>query len=215
MLREDIAEFIAGIKFNQQGLIPAIVQDYKSKEVLMLAYMNKKSLEITIKEQRTCFWSRSREQLWRKGETSGNIQRVKKIKYDCDQDTLLILAEQKGVACHTGAKSCFYRELDLTENSNVKTSKDNQILTELYAVIQDRKRNLREGSYTSSLFKKGENSFLKKIGEEGAEVVMAAKESDAEQLTYEAADLIYHLFVTLVYYGVELEDLFEELRSRR
>ncbi|WP_027340848.1 bifunctional phosphoribosyl-AMP cyclohydrolase/phosphoribosyl-ATP diphosphatase HisIE [Halonatronum saccharophilum] len=214
---------LSNLKFDKNGLIPAIIQDAQTKEVLMMAYMNEDSLKHTIRTGRTCFWSRSRQELWCKGETSGHIQEVEEINYDCDGDTLLIKVNQTGGACHTGHRSCFYRGIKKKEEAQkvfnpdevYKKALDGEILDELYTVIKDRKLNPKEGSYTSSLYEKGENSFLKKIGEEATEVVMAAKENDKGEIIYESADLLYHLLVALVYYGVELNDIYKELDDRR
>lgn len=170
------------------------------------------------------FWSRSREELWWKGETSGHIQEVEEIKYDCDGDTLLLTVEQTGGACHTGHKSCFYREIKrenreeeekVFDPAEVYDQLDTEILDELYRVLKDRKENPQPDSYTSSLYKKGENAFLKKVGEEATEVVMAAKDNDQSELIYESADLVYHLLVALVYYDVSIEEVLEELKNRR
>ncbi|GAB6098123.1 bifunctional phosphoribosyl-AMP cyclohydrolase/phosphoribosyl-ATP diphosphatase HisIE [Halanaerocella petrolearia] len=215
---------INNLQFDEDGLIPAIVQDVETKEVLMMAYMNRESLLNTIKSGRTCFWSRSRQELWWKGETSGNIQEVEEIKYDCDGDTLLLKVEQTGGACHTGHKSCFYRGIErehlddeekVFDPDEVYDNLDAEILDELYQVLKDRKENPQPDSYTSSLYEKGENAFLKKIGEEATEVVMAAKDTDQGELIYESADLIYHLLVSLVYYDISIEEVLEELESRR
>ncbi|WP_018248754.1 bifunctional phosphoribosyl-AMP cyclohydrolase/phosphoribosyl-ATP diphosphatase HisIE [Orenia marismortui] len=214
---------ISNLKFDEKGLIPAIIQDAETKEVLMMAYMNEESLRNTIRTGRTCFWSRSRQELWWKGESSGNIQEVEEIDYDCDGDTLLLKVKQTGGACHTGHKSCFYRGIKREKEAEkvfdpeevYKKALDCDILDELYDVIKDRRNNPKEGSYTSSLYNKGENAFLKKIGEEATEVVMAAKENDSGEIIYEVADLFYHLLVMMVYYDVSLKDIFKELESRR
>lgn len=214
---------LSNLEFNDDGLIPAIIQDVETKQVLMMAYMNEESLKNTIRTGRTCFWSRSRQKLWWKGESSGHIQKVEEISYDCDGDTLLLKVEQTGGACHTGHKSCFYRGIKRKEEPEkvfdpekvYKKALDTEILEELYEVIKDRKEFPKENSYTSSLYKKGENSFLKKIGEEATEVVMAAKDGDNGEIIYETADLLYHLIVTLVYYDVSLRDIYLELEERR
>jgi phosphoribosyl-ATP pyrophosphohydrolase/phosphoribosyl-AMP cyclohydrolase len=213
----------AELEFDDRGLIPAIVQDVETDEVLMMAYMNQESLEITLKEGRTCFWSRSRQELWRKGETSGHIQQVEEIRYDCDGDTLLVKVQQTGGACHTGHKSCFYRKLEgetaaekVFAPEEVYNKKDNSsILAELQEVIKDRKQNPQPDSYTSSLYEKGENEFLKKLGEETTEIVMAAVKGDRAEITYEIADFLYHLLVVMVYYNISLEEVFSELKERR
>ena len=211
---------LGNLNFDEDGLIPAIIQDAETDEVLMMAYMNEKSLKNTIRTGRTCFWSRSRQELWWKGETSGNIQEVEEIKYDCDGDTLLIKVEQTGGACHTGHKSCFYRGIKRSpEAEKVFDPEDaynrTHVIKELYDVINDRKDNPTESSYTASLYQKGENAFLKKLGEEATEIVMAAKDEDEAEIIYESADFIYHLLVVLVYHDIDLEDIVEELRSRR
>ncbi|MEQ8175035.1 MAG: bifunctional phosphoribosyl-AMP cyclohydrolase/phosphoribosyl-ATP diphosphatase HisIE [Syntrophomonadaceae bacterium] len=212
------------VKFDQQGLVPAIIQDVDSGRVLMMAYMNQESLLKTLESGRTCFYSRSRQELWVKGETSGHVQNVKEIFYDCDQDCLLIQIEQVGVACHTGHYSCFYRsiegeekELPLYDLEKIYADglKGPGILYELYEVIKGRKKTMPTGSYTAYLFEKGIDKILKKVGEENAEVIIAAKNSDKSELVYEVSDLIYHLLVLLVEQDVELSDIFAELRSRR
>jgi len=212
------------INFDDKGLVPAIIQDHKSGQVLMMAYMNAKSLQKTIETGRTWFFSRSRQRLWMKGESSGHIQKVKNIFYDCDEDTLLIQVEQTGAACHTGHYSCFYRCMDGKETEEQVFDLDKiydsgkegpGILYELYDVIANRKKNMPEGSYTTYLFDKGLDKILKKVGEENAEVIIAAKNKDKGELIYEASDLLYHLMVLLVEQGVELSDLFAELKSRR
>ncbi|MBP1761576.1 MAG: phosphoribosyl-AMP cyclohydrolase / phosphoribosyl-ATP pyrophosphatase [Firmicutes bacterium] len=211
------------IKFDAHGLIPAIIQDEHSGQVLMMAYMNEESLDKTIASGQTWFYSRSRQELWMKGESSGHVQKVKQILYDCDGDTLLIKVEQTGAACHTGHYSCFYRDSSGQEVENqvfdpeeVYNAAGNRgILFELYNVIRERKEKLPEGSYTTYLFTKGIDKILKKVGEENAEVIIAAKNNSKSELVYEASDLIYHLLVLLVEQGIELDDIFSELASRR
>lgn len=212
------------VKYDQQGLIPAIIQDAASGRVVMMAYMNKESLKRTVESGLTWFYSRSRGQLWQKGETSGHVQKVKDIFYDCDEDCLLIQVEQVGVACHTGHYSCFYRKPDGQEIEPPlydleKTYQEGAsgpgILYELFEVIKGRKTELPSGSYTTYLFEKGLDKILKKVGEENAEVIIAAKNDDKAELIYEASDLIYHLLVLLVEKGVDLSEIFAELRSRR
>ncbi|QUH27209.1 bifunctional phosphoribosyl-AMP cyclohydrolase/phosphoribosyl-ATP diphosphatase HisIE [Serpentinicella alkaliphila] len=200
------------IKYDDKGLIPAIIQDINSKEVLMMAYMNAESLEKTLETGTTWFWSRSRGALWNKGETSGHFQYVKAINYDCDGDTLLIKVEQIGVACHTGARNCFFNEL--VEQTNRENEVDITILEKIYNVIKDRKLNPKEGSYTNYLFDKGIDKILKKVGEENAEVIIAAKNINKEELIYETSDLIYHLFVLLNEKEVSLEEIYKELNKR-
>ena len=206
------------LKFNEEGLIPTIVQDINTHDVLMLAYMNEESLKKTIETGFAHYWSRSRKKLWKKGETSGNTQKVEEIYYDCDKDSLLLKVEQKGDACHTGNRTCFFKTLDL--DNNIKTdfqisSKDASILYELYGVIEDRRENPIEGSYTNYLFSEGIDKILKKVGEEATEVVIASKNDSKEEVIYEVSDLIYHLTVLLVNQDITLDDIFEELKTRR
>ncbi len=212
------------IKFDDRGLVPAIIQDHKSGQVLMLAYMNSESLAKTIETGKTWFFSRSRKALWMKGESSGHIQEVKKIFYDCDADTLLIQVEQTGAACHTGHYSCFFRDMEGNETEKqvfdagkiYDSAKEGPgILYELYDIIKDRRKNKPEGSYTAYLFNKGLDKILKKVGEESAEVIIAAKNEEKSEIVYEISDLIYHLLVLLVEREVELCDVFAELKSRR
>jgi len=201
---------ISDLSFDERGLIPVIVQDWYTGEVLMQAYMNEESLRRTIETGRTWFWSRSRRQLWHKGETSGHFQFVKSIRYDCDIDTLLILAEQRGYACHTGEHTCFHRSLD---GSPLKPAVY-ETLDRLYKLIEERKRLLPPGSYTTGLFEKGADTILKKVGEESSELIVAAKGGDRDEIIYEAADLFYHVGVLLVEKGVSLTEVLEELRRR-
>jgi phosphoribosyl-ATP pyrophosphohydrolase/phosphoribosyl-AMP cyclohydrolase len=211
------------IKFDEGGLVPAIIQDYQSGQVLMMAYMNAESIDKTLSTGKTWFYSRSRQALWMKGETSGHVQNVKELLYDCDEDTLLIKVEQIGAACHTGHYSCFYRNSDGDEVAPVVFDPDkvynsqagSGILYELYDVILDRKKNMPEGSYTTYLFDKGLDKILKKVGEENAEVIIASKNRVKSEVVYETSDLLYHLMVLLVEQGVSLEDVFTELKSRR
>lgn len=199
------------LKYNEAGLIPTVVQEYHTKEVLMVAYMSLESLQKTLETGETWFFSRSRQALWHKGETSGNIQMVKAIDYDCDQDTLLVWVVQRGNACHTGARSCFFNRLyDAGE-----ASLNRDILFELYGVIAQRKDRPREGSYTSYLFEKGIDKILKKVGEETAEVIIGAKNPDTKELVYETADLLYHLLVLLNEREIPLEAVLKELQERR
>lgn len=195
------------IQYNKDGLVPVIVQDAYTNEVLMLAYMNEESLAITKETKEMTYYSRSRQELWKKGETSGNLQFLKELRYDCDEDALLAKVEQVGVACHTGEASCFYR----TEVKG-ETIKDN-ILTELFHVIQDKKAN-PDGGYTTYLFEKGVDKILKKVGEETAEIIIASKNNNEETI-YEIGDLFYHLLVLMVNQGIELSDIYKELASRR
>lgn len=194
------------IKYDENGLIPAIAQDVATGRVLMLAYMNEEAIKLTLETRIAHYYSRSRQSLWKKGETSGNIQKVEGFYYDCDGDTILLKVNQKGVACHTGSYSCFFNKVIEDEN-------EENVLAKLYEVILDRKGNPREGSYTNYLFQEGIDKILKKIGEESAEVIIGAKNSN-EELVYEASDLIYHLMVLLVYQGVPLGDIYKELQTR-
>jgi len=196
------------IKFDENGLIPAIVQDFFSKQVLTLAYMNKESLEITMKEGRTCFWSRSRQVLWRKGETSGNYQHVVSITADCDGDALVIEVIKDGPACHTGAESCFFNKIWQSEEQNPFSYDD------LYRLIEGRKTDPKEGSYTTYLFEKGMEKILKKVGEENTEVIIAAAKPDKAETIYEISDLAYHVMVMMVQMGIEPKDITAELAKR-
>ena len=205
------------IKFDANGLVPAIVQDAATGTVLMLAYMNRESLEKTLATGTTWFYSRSRQELWNKGATSGHIQTVKEMFYDCDGDTLLVKVEQKGAACHEGTYSCFSRrfgeaESTLTERPALAAA---EVLAELFAVLEDRRQNPQQGSYTSSLFAKGEDRILKKIGEEAAETIIAAKNHSQGEVIYEMADLWYHCLVLLAAHKIDFAALIEELGKRR
>ncbi len=212
------------LKFNEKELIPAVVQDKDTREVLMVAYMNEEALLKTINTGKAHFWSRSRQELWLKGETSGNYQLVEEMRVDCDQDTLLLLVKPEGPACHTENKSCFYRKINGEKVKkedkdflNVEADKFiNKIifLRKLYEIILERKEELPEDSYTTYLFKEGIDKIAKKIGEESAEVIIAGKNDDKEEIIYESADLIYHLLVLLVQKDVEIEEIMEELISR-
>lgn len=196
------------LKFDEKGLIPAIVQDYYSKQVLTVAYMNREALEITMKEGRTCFFSRSRQELWRKGETSGNTQKVVSITADCDGDALVVEVIKNGPACHTGEESCFFQPIYTGEDCT-PFSYDG-----LYEMIRGRKTEPKEGSYTTYLFEKGIEKILKKVGEESTEVIIAGTKGDKEETVYEAADLLYHLMVMMVEQGIELKDVTAELAKR-
>lgn len=200
------------IRFNEQGLVPAIVQDAHSKEVLTLAYMNEQSLQKTLETKETWFYSRSRQELWHKGETSGNVQKVVDIRYDCDADALLILVEPKGPACHTGEYSCFHHRLQ-GEKPVVKPDRF-AVLNVLESVIAEREAKRPEGSYTTYLFEKGIDKIAKKVGEESAEVIIAAKNRSKEELRWEVADLLYHLFVLLREQRVSLDDVLSVLAER-
>lgn len=218
------AEQIKQIKYNDAGLVPVIAQDYQTGEVLMLAYMNEEALKLTLAEGVVHYYSRSRDELWRKGATSGNIQELKGLYYDCDGDTLLLKVEQTGVACHTGARSCFFNELAVSGleagsagEDGTLTDKHDQlhILNELYSLISERKLNPLEGSYTNYLFTEGLDKILKKVGEESSEVIIAAKGGDRSELVYEVSDLVYHLLVLLVEQGVSISEIKAELDKRR
>ncbi len=198
-------------------LIPTIVQDYSTGQVLMLAYMNKESINKSIETGTTWFWSRTRKKLWNKGETSGNVQKIKEVRYDCDGDSLLVLVEQVGNACHTGNKSCFYRKLDKKDIGKLDMGKGSytDILEELYGVLQQRIKDKAPDSYTYSLHKKGLDEIIKKVGEESIEVVLSAKHQKKEDLIYEVGDLIYHLLLFLVEKEISLKEIYKELESRR
>jgi phosphoribosyl-ATP pyrophosphohydrolase/phosphoribosyl-AMP cyclohydrolase len=201
---------IDSLKFDREGLIPAIVQDAKTREVLTLAFMNRESLARTIETKQTWFWSRSRQELWHKGETSGNTQEVVELLLDCDSDALVVLVNPAGPACHTGSRSCFQ-----SPTSKVQGSADlGQVLERLYSLIESRQRERPEDSYTSYLFNEGLDKILKKVGEESAETIIAAKNTETEPLVSEVSDLVYHLLVLLVERGVSLSDVHEELRRR-
>ena len=196
------------LKFDEKGLIPAIVQDHYTKEVLTLAYMNKESLAITIDERRTCFWSRSRQELWRKGDTSGNVQHVVSITADCDGDALVVEVVKDGPACHTGSESCFFNEIYLSEELKQFSYEG------LYHLIEGRKTSPKEGSYTTYLFEKGRDKILKKVGEECTEVIIGGRKEDKEETVYEIADLCYHVMVLMVQMGITVEDITRELEKR-
>ena len=199
---------IEELKFDDRGLIPAIVVDAVTKRVLTLAYMNRESLKISMEKELTCFWSRSRQELWLKGDTSGNYQHIVSITADCDRDALVVMVEPDGPACHLGTESCFeypvYRSEERTEFS----------YQGLMDLIEGRKTNPKEGSYTTYLFDKGLDKILKKVGEESAEVIIAAKDQDKAETIYEVADLAYHVMVMMIEAGISLEDIHRELASR-
>ncbi|MBD2847488.1 bifunctional phosphoribosyl-AMP cyclohydrolase/phosphoribosyl-ATP diphosphatase HisIE [Paenibacillus sp. IB182496] len=212
------------IKWDENGLVPAVVQDVLSKEVLMLAYMNRESLAQSLASGQTWFWSRSRGELWHKGATSGHTQTIRSLRYDCDGDTLLVQVEQRGAACHTGSYSCFYRSIDLpgTDKAEAAAGEPQErpeerfaVLGELETAIAQRDAERPEGTYTSYLFDKGVDKILKKIGEESAEVIIAAKNEDPDELRSESADLIYHLLVLLRERKLPLDDVLRELGTRR
>ncbi|RPF57066.1 bifunctional phosphoribosyl-AMP cyclohydrolase/phosphoribosyl-ATP diphosphatase HisIE [Aquisalibacillus elongatus] len=198
------------MNFNEDGLIPAIVQDYKTGDVLMLAYMNDEALQKTKETKTSWFYSRSRQELWNKGATSGNTQTVKQISYDCDEDTILLQVEPKGPACHTGEKSCFYRDFDIGEEPSFKR----EVVHQIFESILDRREYPKEGSYTNYLFDEGVDKILKKVGEEASEVIIGAKNNDDENLAMEIADLTYHILVLLAEKDLPIERVKEELTKR-
>lgn len=201
---------LAKIKFDEKGLVPAIAQEASTGKVLMLAYMNAESLRLTVETGYATYYSRSRQQLWKKGETSGHLQKVISMAYDCDGDTILLQVDQTGPACHTGEKSCFFNPI--IEGDQPATA---QVLEEVYSVIEDRDINPKEGSYTNYLLKKGVEKIAKKVGEEASETIIAAIKGDAGELCYEASDLLYHLMVLLYNQGVTPAELWAELKERR
>lgn len=206
-----IEEVLNTVKFSENGLIPAVIQDVANGAVLMVAYMNRESLGRSLQTGRTWFFSRSREQLWLKGETSGNYQYIREVRVDCDADTLLIKVEQTGPACHEGYRSCFYRCL----GQPLPEEKQRAIISELYALIKERQRILPEGSYTTKLFQKGIDQIVQKVGEEAVEVVIAGKNRNRAEIIEETSDLIYHLLVLMAECGVTPEDIREKLAERR
>ncbi len=199
---------IDDLKFNGHGLIPAIVVDAGTGKVLTLAYMNRESLAITMEEGRTCFWSRSRGELWRKGEQSGNVQYVVDITADCDRDALVVRVNKTGPACHLGSDSCFNDKLYIGQQPEPFSVKG------LYQLLEGRKQELPEGSYTTYLFQKGLDKILKKVGEECTEVIIAGKAEDKAETVYEIADLMYHVLVLMVELGISVDDVMAELASR-
>jgi phosphoribosyl-ATP pyrophosphohydrolase/phosphoribosyl-AMP cyclohydrolase len=210
------------IKFDAQGLIPAIVQDVQSKAVLMMAYMNQESLQKTLETRQTWFWSRSRDELWHKGATSGNVQHVKELRYDCDGDTLLVFVTPEGPACHNGTYTCFEQVIEPAQGSaNEKdiglgqhTTFEYEIFSKLIDTIAKRDAERPEGAYTTYLFEKGVDKILKKVGEEASEVIIAAKNRDPEELRNESADLLYHLFVLWREQGLGLDQVIDILKTR-
>lgn len=196
------------LKFDEKGLIPAIVVDAVSKKVLTLAYMNRESLEISLEKGLTCFWSRSRQELWLKGETSGNYQKIVSITADCDNDALVVMVEKEGPACHTGSESCFTHTVWESEELHEFSYEG------LMELIAGRKTDRKEGSYTTYLFDKGLDKILKKVGEESTEVIIAGKAEDKKETVYEIADLAYHVMVLMIEMGISLEDIHRELASR-
>ncbi|MGN0295174.1 MAG: bifunctional phosphoribosyl-AMP cyclohydrolase/phosphoribosyl-ATP diphosphatase HisIE [Lachnospiraceae bacterium] len=198
-------------KLNGDGMMPVVVQDWKNDEVLMVAYMNQEAYDMTVKTGRMTYFSRSRQSLWLKGETSGHFQYVKSLKIDCDQDTLLARVVQVGAACHTGSRSCFYRDIVNRENDD---SNPNKVLKTVYNTIMDRKAHPREGSYTNYLFRKGLDKILKKVGEEATEIVIAAKNPEPQEIVYELGDFLYHVMVLMAEKGITWEDVARELADR-
>ena len=206
-------ELINTLKFDASGLIPAVVQNIETNEVLMVAYMNEEAYNHTVNT--ATFWSRSRQEVWVKGDTSGNYMYVKEVRVDCDCDCLVVLVNPAGPACHTGNRSCFFRKIEdgkLVEDAKEQTKTD--VFAREQAVVMDRKEHPEEGSYTNYLFDKGEDKILKKVGEEAAEVVIAGKNRDKDEISYETADLIYHLTVMLVDNGMTWEDIYKEMERR-
>lgn len=216
--------FLKEVKYNEAGLVPVIAQDLHSKKVRMLAYMNEEALKKTLETGKVHYYSRSRQELWLKGETSSHYQYLKSISIDCDGDTLLLQIEQAGgISCHTGHSSCFYRELkeEMIQAESIHAQKEKpsvkqneNMLTALYDVIMDRKENPQEGSYTNYLFDKGLNKMLKKVGEECTEVIIAAKEEDQAEIAFEISDLMYHLTVMMAQKGITWQEVEEELNKR-
>ena len=204
----EFAENAKTLRFDAHGLIPAIVQDHYTKEVLTLAYMNAETLALTIAEGRTVFWSRSRQEIWRKGETSGNVQRVVSITADCDKDALVVEVIKEGPACHTGAESCFFNPVYVSDELKQFTWEG------LYALIEGRKQAPKEGSYTSYLFDKGLEKILKKVGEESTEVIIAGAKRDKEETIFEISDLAYHVLVLMIELGISVTDITKELEKR-
>ncbi len=198
---------IEKLKFDDKGLIPAIVVDDKTGDVLTLAYMNKESLKISLEKKLTCFWSRSRQELWLKGETSGNYQHIVSITADCDMDALTVRVKKDGPACHTGEESCFFNEV-------MKREEPKFSVQGLFDMLQGRKSNPKEGSYTTYLFEKGIDKILKKVGEESTEVIIGGKANDKAETVYEIADLMYHVMVLMVEMGISVDDIMTELASR-
>ncbi len=214
-------ELISRLKFDKDGLIPAVVQHAATRRVLMVAYMNREAVELSLHHGETHFWSRSCQTLWHKGESSGNRQKIVRVELDCDSDTLLMFVNPMGPACHTGAPSCFFTELVSGRDAPSVVQEDTpdkpshfSTLERLVEVIKSRKAEMPEGSYTSYLFSKGIDKILKKIGEESAETIIAAKNHSRAELTLESADLLYHLLVLFVNEGLEIEEVFKELEKR-
>lgn len=206
---------IEKLKFDEKGLVPAIVQDAVSGKVLMLAYMNRESLQKTLETGKTWFFSRSKQKLWNKGETSGHFQTVRSVLFDCDEDALLVQVDQEGPACHTGNYSCFYRTLaGITESAESQKDKVS-VLREVYEVILERKRTKPENSYVAKKMEEGIDRILKKVGEEAGEVIIAAKNAKMDEIAWETADLIFHLWLALAYYDIPLDKVYDKLLERR
>lgn len=208
---------IDGINWQKNPLIPTIVQEHESGDVLMLAYMNKEALELTLSSGFAHYFSRSKQRIWKKGEESGNVQKIENISLDCDSDTLLLQVQQSGVACHTGRKSCFFKNItsgELVGDVDHKTVQKYSVSDLLYHTILDRKNADPQKSYTAQLFSKGENTILKKVAEEAAEFCLAVKDNDTQEIIYEAADLMYHMLVALGYKDISPQRIDDELRSR-
>lgn len=208
-------EILNIVKFDEKGLVPAVLQDAVTKKVLMVAYMNEESLKMTLETKKATFYSRSRNELWVKGATSGNYMNVVSVDVDCDADCLLVTVNPEGPACHTGKETCFYRRVEDGKLVDRPEQSGADILPRLQAVAEDRRKNPKEGSYTNYLFDKGEDKILKKVGEEAAEVVIAGKNRNKSEIQYEAADLLYHMTVMLVDNGMAWQDIFDELEKRR
>jgi phosphoribosyl-ATP pyrophosphohydrolase/phosphoribosyl-AMP cyclohydrolase len=206
-------QVLSKLKFDEQGLVPVIVQDVLTRQVLTVAYMNRATLERSIEERETYFWSRSRREVWHKGATSGNTQKIIRIEADCDEDALLVWVEPRGPACHTGAESCFFNQV-FSDGSVVEPRTFSQTVERLVGVIKRRHAEMPEGSYTSYLFTKGIDKILKKIGEESAETIIAAKNKSRSELVLESADLLYHLLVLFVNEGLEVREVLDELDKR-
>ena len=205
----------SNFKTNEQGLVPVVTQDALTNEVLMVAYMNEEAYQKTLETKKAHYYSRSRQQLWFKGETSGHIQHVQSVLVDCDEDTLILKVRQEGAACHTGNFSCFYREILTADDLQTVETISSKVLEEVYQVVVDRKLNPKEGSYTNYLFDKGIDKILKKVGEETAEVIIGAKNEGCDEIIYEISDLLYHLTVLLVEKGANWNQIFKELAKRR
>ncbi|NJP37127.1 bifunctional phosphoribosyl-AMP cyclohydrolase/phosphoribosyl-ATP diphosphatase HisIE [Alkalicoccus luteus] len=201
---------VENLQFDDQGLIPAIVQDQATKEVLTLAYMNKESLEKTLETRETWFYSRSRQELWHKGATSGNTQRVTDVRFDCDQDALVVLVEPAGPACHTGAVSCFTHSMLEEKQAKSRFA----VIEELEQLLAEREQTMPEGSYTTYLFEEGIDKILKKVGEEASEIIIAAKNGDKQELVWESADFLYHWLVLLQEQKLSVDDVLKRLEER-